>query len=88
MAKIRISRWPDKRSASAEAPLYLVLRHKNRRATLALPVLVTERQWNAQAMVVRKAHIHHRRLNAYLRQILTEADTVVTTIIREPISTG
>src|SRR5690606_27646359 len=46
MASLGLRLWEDKRTDTSDVPIYLVLRHKNRRATLFTGHRVNPRFWN------------------------------------------
>ena len=73
MARVRIVPWSSKKSLDATVPLYLVIRHKNQRSTLSLPIRIKEKDWNASRMEIRKTHPDHYRLNLRLTEILRNA---------------
>jgi site-specific recombinase XerD len=73
VAKVSIVPWSSKKTADGTVPLYLVIRHKNQRSTVALPVRIKEKDWNALRGEVRKTHPDHYRLNLRLTEMLQKA---------------
>jgi len=73
MASVRIVPWKKTIASNGMVPLYLVIRNKNQRATLALPVSLKEKDSNAKRGEIRKTHPEHIRLNLRLAESLQKA---------------
>jgi hypothetical protein len=70
VAKVSIAPWKSKKAPDGTVPLYLVIRHKNQRSTVALPVRIKEKDWNAARGEIRKTHPDHYRLDLHLTETL------------------
>lgn len=81
MAKISIQLWKSKKSQDGTMPLYLVIHHRGRRSTLALPVRTKEKDWNKKEKELRKSHPFHARLNPYLKGVAFKAEEAVVDAI-------
>lgn len=87
MAKVSLSLWEDKRSPSHEAPVYVVVRHRGKRATVATGITLLPRDWNEGKQEVRKTQRHAAQLNGRLQQLVAEAQAAIAGTIaagREP----
>ncbi len=73
MAKVRIVPWTGKKDAEGRMPLYLVIHHKNRRSTIALPVRIKMKDWNPRRGEIRNSNPDHVRLNLRLLEVLGKA---------------
>lgn len=83
MAKITLSLWEDKRTSSREAPVYLVIRHRSKRATVATGVAVEPKHWNDRLQEVRKTADHPVQLNRRLQAIVGEAQAAAADLLSE-----
>jgi integrase len=87
MSKITLSLWRDKRTSMKEVPVYVVIRHRSKRATVASGVTVEPKHWNERTGDVRKTHPHAGKLNRRLGEIVTEAQAAALDLVaagREP----
>lgn len=83
MAKVTLRLWEDKRSPSKEAPVYLVIRHGNTRATLATGIALNPKDWNARTSEPRKSAPEYSRIKNYLDELVADAGRIITEIITE-----
>ena len=81
MAKISIVPWKSKKSRDGSMPLYLVIHHRRKRSTMALPVRTKVKDWNPIQQELRKSHRHHVRLNPYLKSVALKAEEAVVDAI-------
>ena len=77
MAKVSLLPWKGKKSGDGRLPIYLVVRHKGSRATLATDLRLKIKHWNSRAGEVRKSHPHHHDLNEYLSSLRGEAQASI-----------
>lgn len=80
MAKIRFSLWEDKRTSSADAPVYLVVSHAGRRATALTGFRLPPKHWNPRTGEVRKTYGSDgewKKVNDRLREIQTIGEGII-----------
>ena len=63
MSKVSIVQLKARKRSDGTVPLYLVLRNKKERSTVALNVSLHPRHWNEKRREVRKSYHEHRKLN-------------------------
>ncbi len=83
MAKISIVPWRGKKTRDGTVPLYLVIHHRSKRSTIALPVRIKEKDWNPLQKEIRKSNRHHARLNPYLKSIVMKAEDAILDAVVE-----
>ena len=83
MASVRIVAWSAKKATDGTLPLYLVIRHKNQRSTIALPVRIKDKDWNAKRGEVRKTNPDHYRLNLRLTEMLQKGRAALQDAVLE-----
>ncbi|GMQ82676.1 MAG: hypothetical protein BMS9Abin05_2134 [Rhodothermia bacterium] len=82
MATVRIAPWISKKNAKGHVPLYLVIRHKKERATIAIEgVRLHPRHWNDARQEIRKTHPQYYNLNLYLKNVVDEAEEAVAEVL-------
>ena len=88
VANVRVVPWTSKKTSDGTVPLYLVIRHKSRRSTIALPIRIKERDWNVARGEIRKTHPDHYRLNLRLTEMIQKARAALQDALFEgsPIS--
>lgn len=79
MATTKIIQRTDKKK-NGEAPLYLRIYHKGKKAHKALDISVEPRHWNAEKQQVRKSHDYASTLNLQLDRIKGRAKVAVATV--------
>jgi len=85
MASLRILPWTGKEAADGTLPLYLVCRHKSRRATLMLEPRIHPRHWNNKRQEVRKSLSDYAKYNEYLAHVRSTGSGAA---VRESESVG
>ncbi len=90
MAKISIVPWVAKKTPEGTVPLYMVIRHRKQRSTIALPIQIRVKEWNYKEKEVRKTRRHHGKINKHLKELITRAEDAVLDAIVEgrEIDTG
>ena len=81
MARARLALWNDKRSDAPDAPVYVVIQHERKRATLATGVRVAPGDWNEQKQEVRRSRKKASKLNKRLREVEAEAAAVLDDLV-------
>ena len=77
MAKVSLLPWKGKKSDDGQLPVYLVVRHKGSRATMATDLSLHPKHWNDRSGEVRKTHPNHHDLNRYLSGLRERAQAAI-----------
>ncbi len=81
MAKVSIVQLKARKRSDGTVPLYLVIRNKKERSTVALEFSLHPRHWNGKRHEVRKSYLEHRKLNEHLRRVTERAESAVLDIL-------
>lgn len=77
MAKVSILPWSGKADDRGRLPIYLVVRHSARRATMSLGVRLRPKHWNEARGEVRKSHPDHVALNELVSRARRVAESSI-----------
>lgn len=81
MAKVSAKLWTSKKDGSGLSPIYLVISHRGRRATIATGHTLAKSHWNPKTGEVRRSHPDYRTINADLDGRIAEINAIITDMI-------